>query len=109
MSPLKNRRGLEEEFKNVKTDANTIRVFTPTEAEDAILKSVYFPIMKSAKQDKNNYSGLSGVFATEEGRAMYYYTQNPPAGYGVEFPNENIFKIRIRINPCISRGGSDTC
>jgi hypothetical protein len=99
---LKRKRKLEllDEFANVVTEAYTLRTFTPTAAEDTILQNFYFADVKKAKQDDNDYSTLTGIFATEEGRAMYYYSLNPPAGYLVEFPNPEVYEIRIRINPC---------
>ena len=34
---------------------------------------MYFANIGSAKQDATDYSSMSGIYATEEGRAIYYY------------------------------------
>lgn len=72
-----------DEFTNVVTDAQIKRIFTPTAAERTIMETLYFPDVTKAKQDTNDYSGLTGIYATEEGRAAMYYSVNPPDGYDV--------------------------
>ncbi|CAI2378543.1 unnamed protein product [Moneuplotes crassus] len=99
---------IKQEFTNVVTDSTILRTFTPTAAEEALLKSTYFANIGSARQDTTDYSSLSGIYATEEGRAIYYYSLNPPTNYAVEFPNPDVYEIRIRLNPCINRD-SDLC
>lgn len=104
------RRRLDDEstFTNYVTEADSLRSFTPTAAEEDILKTLYFPAVTQAKQDSNDYSGLTGIYATEEGRAMYYYSLNPPKNYVVEFPNPSVYEIRMKINPCEGRT-TDLC
>ena len=64
--------------------------------------------VQQAKKDDYTYPDMTGIYATEEGRAMYYYHINPPSNYFVEFPNPDIYSIRMRINPWIGRN-NDMC
>lgn len=73
------------------------------------METYYFADVTKAKQDANDYSALTGIYATEEGRAMYYYSLNPPDGYDVEFPNPDVYEIRMKINPCDGRNNNLCC
>ena len=39
-------------------------------------------------------------FDTDEKRAAYFYTQYPPEGYYVDFPNPQYIRIMMRVDPC---------
>mmetsp|Transcript_1438 Transcript_1438/g.1265 ORF Transcript_1438/g.1265 Transcript_1438/m.1265 type:complete len:152 (+) Transcript_1438:2-457(+) len=97
-----------DEFVNVVTDSTILRTFTPTAVEETYLNTNYFANIGTSKQDTVDYSSMSGIYATEEGRAIYYYSLNCPTGYVCEFPNPVVYEIRMLINPCINRS-SDLC
>lgn len=99
----------EAEFDGVLTNEDLLYPFAPTTDEDTYLRSTYFVSVTQAKKDDNDYSNMTGIFATEEGRAMYYYYINPPENYTVEIPNPDYeMIIKMFINPWNERN-SDMC
>ena len=64
-----------------------------------------------ADQDLFDYPILATTLDldTAEKRAAYFYTQFPPAGYYVDFPNPRYIKINMRVDPCKVNGINDLC
>ena len=64
------KRKLESEFSKVLSVEETMITFTPTNNDIAKLESLYFPNVRSAKQDLNDYSTLSEPFQTAESNTL---------------------------------------
>jgi len=63
-----------------------------------------------ADQDRFDYSPLRGTdYDDEEKRAAWFYTNYPPQGYFVDFPNPQYIKIKMKIDPCRVYGTTDLC
>jgi hypothetical protein len=86
----------------------------PQEEKDFIL--FYNNYVKAMKDDtiyrsKYEQKTYQDYFSTDEKRAKFYYSnqkQKVPS-YVVSFPNEEYFKLKIKIEPCKSRGESNCC
>lgn len=57
--------------------------------------------LTTAQKDVKDWTSLATTsISTTETRAMYFYHKNPPGTYRVEFPNPDIYKMSMLIDPC---------
>ena len=82
-----------------------------TEEEIKAELDVYFEKQLNFKADRDTheYNLVCTDFETEESRAAYFYTLNPPEGYYVDFPNPRYVILKMFVDPCRERGTSDLC
>jgi len=72
----------------------------------------YFKKQKEdwAYQDLYNYPNLYPTeLLNEEVRAQYFYQNNKPAGYKVDFPSPKNIRIIMRVDPCANKRSGLCC
>lgn len=79
--------------------------------------SIFYSNYEKAIKDETFYKSKYGdpiftdYLSTDEKRSKFYYSNQKKKipSYIVSFPNEEYFKLKIKIEPCKSRGISNCC
>lgn len=80
--------------KIIAPESNLIPFDDSSENAKNLLEKYANQIEKAVK-DNTNYTSLTGILNTTEGRAMYYYSKNPPLDYSTEF--RTTYRIRLKV------------
>lgn len=73
---------------------------------------IYFQKILSfeAGNDTYTYPRLKGTdYENPAIRALYFYREKKLTNYRIDFPNPQIYKIILKIDPCKNRGDNDLC
>ncbi len=68
--------------------------FADSSATAKALLAIYAAKVGKAANDTTDYTSLTGILNTTEGRAIYYYSNNPVAGYLNEF--KSTYRISLK-------------